>query len=337
MVCSSPVKSRRIKKTAPPQYTWTRAVPRGHHELSFGKQLRTAQNPCLCHNFGLPCWQHSQLLLRSCCFSACTKFERQSLADLTSQSWAVFYDYTTCHLSVLSWCVNRAPMFFSAHHRDHSPGGLGNLFLWSATFVSGRASTVARSFGHSVVSLLPRGFCHAHFSNYTFTCANHCVPFSVSFLFVSMKTGRDTSCRYTPMYIGLLCCLALGDMSAFVILDNSVLKKDLPKWNTFVQVTCLLMTHAALSLHSFGQSYSDESVMLALCIAAAIRNAHFVKCPLWYLLQMCGFASTLSGARPGLRIQYGVFSAWLWKNFALCLEFCCFLTCHFFSSLLERT
>lgn len=47
--------------------------------------------------------------------------------------------------------------------------------------------------------------------------------------FVSMKTGRDTSCRYTPVYIGLLCRLASGDMSMFVILDHSVIAKDFAK------------------------------------------------------------------------------------------------------------
>lgn len=46
------------------------------------------------------------------------------------------------------------------------------------------------------------------------------------FFFVSTKTGRDTSCRYTPMYIGLLCRLASGDMSMFVILDHSVIEKE---------------------------------------------------------------------------------------------------------------
>lgn len=63
------------------------------------------------------------------------------------------------------------------------------------------------------------------FKLYFQLCEPLCAFFCPFFLFVSMKTGRDTSCRYTPMYIGLLCCLALGDMSAFVILDNSVLKK----------------------------------------------------------------------------------------------------------------
>lgn len=67
--------------------------------------------------------------------------------------------------------------------------------------------------------------------------------------------------------------------------------------------TCRIITA------QFRRSYSDESVMLALCTAAAIRIAHFVKCPIWHLLQMCGFAGTLSGARPAFRIQYGIFSA----------------------------
>lgn len=37
--------------------------------------------------------------------------------------------------------------------------------------------------------------------------------------------------------------------------------------------TCRIITA------QFRRSYSDESVMLALCTAAAIRIAHFVKCP----------------------------------------------------------
>lgn len=56
-----------------------------------------------------------------------------------------------------------------------------------------------------------------------------CEPLCAFFFYVSMKTGRDTSCRYTPVYIGLLCRLASGDMSMFVILDHSVIEKDFSK------------------------------------------------------------------------------------------------------------
>lgn len=180
MVCSSPVKSRRIKK-------W-------HHLNThvLGQCVEVIRNFRLGNNGELHKTRVCATTLvcpagniPNCCCGAAVLVHAQSSnvrASLTSlrrvEPFSMIIPRAISVYWADAWIELRCP---SAHTTGTIPPVVLETFFWCATFVSGRASTVAQSFGHAVVSLLPCGFCHAHLSNCTFTCVSRCVPFSVPY------------------------------------------------------------------------------------------------------------------------------------------------------------
>lgn len=165
------------------------------------------------------------------------------------------------------------------------------------------------------VSSLPCGFCHAHLSKLGFSlCEPLCAFIFFSFLW---KPAEITSCRYTPMYIGLVCLPAPGDTSMFVILDNnSVLKKrkiTFLKWKkkTFVHVTCLLTDTCRIITAQFRRLYSGEK-----CDDLTHCSSHS-SCTHWNVLpSFCYWCVCLCwhivgcSARALIWIRRGVLDVW---------------------------